>query len=176
MKFIHLSFKIIFIYFLSLSYSYSIETPNIKNLIVYEERQKIKLFDFLDEDKNKVNLTNFNSDLIILNFWATWCVPCREEMPSLDNLQSKNNLNKIVVIPINIGGESLKVSNSFFEELNISNLKVYIGEGAEIAKLLKLRGLPTTIFIDKDGKEFARIIGSVDFNSDEFLNWINNIY
>ena len=176
MKFLNLIIKIIFIYFLSLSYSYSIETPNIKNLIVYEERQKIKLFDFLDEDKNKVNLTNFNSDLIILNFWATWCVPCREEMPSLDNLQSKNNLNKIVVIPINIGGESLKVSNSFFEELNISNLKVYIGEGAEIAKLLKLRGLPTTIFIDKDGKEFARIIGSVDFNSDEFLNWINNIY
>ena len=176
MKYLNLIIKIIFIYFLSLSYSYSIETPNIKNLIVYEERQKIKLFDFLDEDKNKVNLTNFNSDLIILNFWATWCVPCREEMPSLDNLQSKNNLNKIVVIPINIGGESLKVSNSFFEELNISNLKVYIGEGAEIAKLLKLRGLPTTIFIDKDGKEFARIIGSVDFNSDEFLNWINNIY
>ena len=176
MKYLNLIIKIIFIYFLSLSFSYSIETPNIKNLIVYEERQKIKLFDFLSEDKNKVNLANFNSDLIILNFWATWCVPCREEMPSLDNLQSKNDINKIAVIPINIGGENIKVSKSFFEELNITNLKVYVGEGAEIAKLLKLRGLPTTIFVDKDGNEFARIVGSIDFNSDEFSNWINNLF
>ena len=176
MKFLNLIIKIIFIYLLSLSSSYSIDTPSIKNLIVYEERQKIKLFDFLSEDKNKVNLANFNSDLIILNFWATWCVPCREEMPSLDNLQSKNDINKIAVIPVNIGGENIKVSKSFFEELNITNLKVYIGEGAEIAKLLKLRGLPTTIFVDKDGNEFARIVGSIDFNSNEFLNWIDKLY
>mgnify|MGYP001249512102 FL=1 len=176
MKFLNLIIKIIFIYFLSLSSSYSIETPNIKNLIVYEERQKIKLFDFLSEDKNKVNLANFNSDLIILNFWATWCVPCREEMPSLDNLQSKNDINKIAVIPINIGGENIKVSKSFFEELNITNLEVFVGEGAEIAKLLKLRGLPTTIFVDKEGNEFARIVGSIDFNSKEFLNWIDKLF
>ena len=94
MKFIHLSFKIIFIYFLSLSSSYSIEAPNIKNLIIYEEKQKIKLFDILNEAENKVNIQDFKSELIILNFWATWCAPCRDEMPSLNNLQS-NNLSLI---------------------------------------------------------------------------------
>ncbi len=175
MKFIYLSFKIIFIYLLSLSHSYSIDAPNIKNLIIYQEKQKIELFEFLNETENKVNLKDFKSELIILNFWATWCAPCREEMPSLNNLQSNNNENKIKIIPINIGGENFNTSKKFFEELNIDNLMVYMGDGAEIAKNLKLRGLPTTVFIDNDGYEFARIVGSIDFNSDEFLNWLNSL-
>ena len=138
MKFIFISIKIIFLYFISFSSSYSIEAPNIKNLIIYEEKQKIKFFDFLNEAGNKVNLKDFKSELIILNFWATWCAPCREEMPSLNYLQ-------------------------------------ILGDGAGIAKNLKLRGLPTTLFFDKDGYEFARIVGSIDFNSDEFLNWLNEL-
>ncbi len=104
MKFINLSYKIIFIYLLSFSSSYSIEAPNIKNLIIYEEKQKVKLFEFLNEGKSKVNIQDFKSELIILNFWATWCAPCREEMPSLNNLQLNNDENKIKIIPINIGG------------------------------------------------------------------------
>ena len=175
MKFIFISIKIIFIYFISFSSSYSIEAPNIKNLIIYEEKQKIKFFDFLNEAGNKVNLKDFKSELIILNFWATWCAPCREEMPSLNNLQLNNTENKIKIIPINIGGENLRTSKKFFNELNINNLKVYFGNGAEIAKNLKLRGLPTTIFIDRDGYEFARIVGSIDFNNDEFLKWLKKL-
>ncbi len=175
MKFINLSYKIIFIYLLSFSSSYSIEAPNIKNLIIYEEKQKVKLFEFLNEGKSKVNIQDFKSELIILNFWATWCAPCREEMPSLNNLQLNNDENKIKIIPINIGGESLSTSKIFFEELDINNLNVYLGNGAEIAKNLKLRGLPTSIFIDKDGYEFARIVGSIDFNSTEFLNWLKKL-
>ena len=175
MRFIYLSFKIIFIYLLSLSSSYSIEAPNIKNLIIYEEKQEIKLFEFFNEFENKVNIQEFKSELIIVNFWATWCAPCREEMPSLNNLQLNNTENKIKIIPINIGGENLRTSKKFFNELNIDNLKVYVGNGAEIAKNLKLRGLPTTIFIDRDGYEFARIVGSIDFNNDEFLKWLKKL-
>ena len=175
MKFTNLSYKIIFIYLLSFSSSYSIEAPNIKNLIIYEEKQKVKLFEFSNEGKSKVNIQDFKSELIILNFWATWCAPCREEMPSLNNLQLNNDENKIKIIPINIGGESLSTSKKFFEELDIDNLNVYLGNGAEIAKNLKLRGLPTSIFIDKDGYEFARIVGSIDFNSTEFLNWLKKL-
>ena len=175
MKFIFISIKIILLYFISLSYSYSIEAPNIKNLIIYEKKQKIKFFDFLNEAGNKVNLKDFESELIILNFWATWCAPCREEMPSLNNLQKLNDEKKINIIPINIGGENISTSKKFFDELVIEELQVFVGDGAGIAKNLKLRGIPTTIFIDKDGYEFARIVGSIDFNSDEFLNWLNEL-
>jgi len=175
MKFIFISIKIILLYFISLSYSYSIEAPNIKNLIIYEKKQKIKFFDFLNEAGNKVNLKDFESELIILNFWATWCAPCREEMPSLSNLQKLKDEKKLKIIPINIGGENISKSKKFFDELLIEELQVFVGDGAGIAKNLKLRGIPTTIFIDKDGYEFARIVGSIDFNSDEFLNWLNEL-
>ncbi len=175
MKFIFISFKIIFLYFISFSSSYSIEAPNIKNLLIYEEKQKIKFFDFLNEAGNKVNLKDFQSELIILNFWATWCAPCREEMPSLNNLQMLKDEKKIKIIPINIGGENISTSKKFFDELLIEEIQVFIGDGAAIAKKLKLRGLPTTLLIDKDGYEFARIVGSIDFSSNEFLNWINEL-
>ena len=175
MKFIFISIKIILLYFISLSYSYSIEAPNIKNLIIYEKKQKIKFFDFLNEAGNKVNLKDFESELIILNFWATWCAPCREEMPSLSNLQKFKDEKKLKIIPINIGGENISKSKKFFDELLIEELQVFVGDGAGIAKNLKLRGLPTTLFIDKNGYEFARIVGSIDFNSDEFLNWLNEL-
>ncbi len=175
MKFIFISIKIILLYFISLSYSYSIEAPNIKNLIIYENKQKIKFFDFLNEAGNKVNLKDFESELIILNFWATWCAPCREEMPSLSNLQKLKDEKKLKIIPINIGGENISKSKKFFDELLIEELQVFVGDGAGIAKNLKLRGIPTTLFIDRDGYEFARIVGSIDFNSDEFLNWLNEL-
>ena len=97
MKFINLSYKIIFIYLLSFSSSYSIEAPNIKNLIIYEEKQKVKLFEFSNEGKSKVNIQDFKSELIILNFWATWCAPCREEMPSLNNLQLNNIFHNFLI-------------------------------------------------------------------------------
>ena len=175
MKFIFISIKIILLYFISLSCSYSIEAPNIKNLIIYEKKQKIKFFDFLNEAGNKVNLKDFESELIILNFWATWCAPCREEMPSLSNLQKLKDEKKLKIIPINIGGENISKSKKFFDELLIEKLQVFVGDGAGIAKNLKLRGIPTTLLIDKDGYEFARIVGSIDFNSDEFLNWLNEL-
>ena len=175
MKFIFISIKVIFLYFISFSSSYSIEAPNIKNLIIYEKKQKIKFFDFLNEAGNKVNLKDFESELIILNFWATWCSPCREEMPSLSNLQKLKDEKKLKIIPINIGGENISKSKKFFDELLIEELQVFVGDGAGIAKNLKLRGIPTTIFIDKDGYEFARIVGSINFNSDEFLNWVNEL-
>ncbi|MDC3004255.1 TlpA family protein disulfide reductase, partial [Candidatus Pelagibacter sp.] len=121
------------------------------------------------------NLKEFKSELIILNFWATWCAPCREEMPSLNNLQKLKGEKKIMIIPINIGGENISTSKKFFDDLLIDELRVFVGDGAGIAKNLKLRGLPTTLLINKDGYEFARIVGSIDFNSDEFLNWLNEL-
>ena len=174
MKFIFISIKIIFLYFISFSSSYSIEAPNIKNLIIYEEKQKIKFFDFLNEAGNKVNLKDFKSELIILNFWATWCAPCREEMPHLDKLVSKNKFKEIKVIPINIADEKLEKSREFFEELNINKLEIFYGSSLDLAKLFKLRGIPTTIFIDKEGYEFARVIGFIDSENKSFLDWLYN--
>ena len=110
---------------------------------------------------------------MVLNFWATWCAPCREEMPSLDQLASNKNFKNISVIPINIGRESQSKSEIFFKEINIVNLNIYYDSSTELPNKLSLRGVPTTILVNKNGEEFARILGAVDFKNKELINWLN---
>jgi thiol-disulfide isomerase/thioredoxin len=93
-------------------------------------------------------------------------------MPSLDNLQKNINLNNLKIFPINISQESLPKAESFYKELNIKNLDIYFDAPITLAKKFSLRGIPTSILFNKEGKEFARIIGPIDFNDKEFINWL----
>ena len=93
-------------------------------------------------------------------------------MPSLDSLQSNSKLDNLKIFPINIGQEDILKSESFFNELNIKNLDIYFDPPITLAKKFSLRGVPTTIFFNKEGKEFARIIGSIDFNDERFIKWL----
>ncbi len=93
-------------------------------------------------------------------------------MPSLDNLQKNINLNNLKIFPINISQESLPKAESFYKELNIKNLDIYFDAPITLAKKISLRGIPTSILFNKEGKEFARIIGPIDFNDKEFINWL----
>ena len=173
MKYKKLNYLVFFIYLISSSGSYSIERPDIKNLIIHNEKKKIEKVEFFNSKKNKVSLNDYKSNVVIINFWATWCAPCKEEMPHLNQLKSKSKFKDIEIIPINIADEELIKSKEFFEELNINNLEIFYGSSLELAKEFKLRGIPTTIIIDKEGYEFARIIGFIDFENKSFLEWLS---
>ena len=164
-------FLIIFIFLIS--NSVADETIEIKNLVIYDKMKKYDAITFLNTKNNELNLDDYKGNLVLLNFWATWCAPCKEEMPSLDQLQSNEKLNNLKIFPINIGQENLKKSQKFFEDLSIKNLEVYFISSINLPKKLQLRGIPTTILINKDGLEFARIIGSVDFKDEKFIKWLN---
>ena len=164
-------FLIIFIFLIS--NSVADETIEIKNLVIHDKLKKYDAITFLDAKKNELNLDDYKGNLVLLNFWATWCAPCKEEMPSLDQLQSNEKLNNLKIFPINIGQENLKKSQKFFKDLSIKNLEVYFISSINLPKKLQLRGIPTTILINKDGLEFARIIGSVDFKDEKFIKWLN---
>ena len=164
-------FLIIFIFLIS--NSVADETIEIKNLVIYDKLKKYDAITFLDAENNELNLNDYKGNLVLLNFWATWCAPCKEEMPSLDQLQSNEKLNNLKIFPINIGQENLKKSQKFFKDLSIKNLEVYFISSINLPKKLQLRGIPTTILINKDGLEFARIIGSVDFKDEKFIKWLN---
>ena len=163
---------IIFISLITINFSYAFEKLDLKNLVLIKNPKLYENVIFMDINQNNVNLDDFKGKLVILNFWATWCAPCKEEMPSLDNLQSNVKLNNLKIFPINIGQEDTSKSKLFFKELNIKNLDIYIDAPITLAKKFSLRGVPTTILFNKDGKEFARIIGSIDFNDQEFINWL----
>ena len=148
------------------------DVSEIKNIVIHKE---LKIYDnviFLDKNDKKINIKEFNGNLLLLNFWATWCAPCKEEMPSLDRLQVNQNLSNLKIFAINMSQESKKKVDSFFEDLNIENFDPYFDAPTTLAKTFSLRGVPTSILIDKDGKEFARIMGSIDFNDKIFINWL----
>ncbi len=167
-----MKFLIIFTYLITTSFGYAIEKPNIKNLVLIKKPKTYEEVVFKDKNQKDVDLDHYRGKLILINFWATWCAPCKEEMPSLDILQSDIKLNNLKVFPINIGQEDLRNSEIFFKELNIKNLDIYFDPSIKLTKKFSLRGIPTTILINKEGNEFARIIGSIDFNSEEFINWL----
>ena len=148
------------------------DVSQIKNIVIHKD---LKVYDnviFLDKNDKEINIKEFNGNLLLLNFWATWCAPCKEEMPSLDRLLLNQNLSNLKIFAINISQESKKKIDSFFEDLNIENFEPYFDAPTTLAKTFSLRGVPTSILIDKDGKEFARIMGSIDFNDKIFINWL----
>ena len=165
--------RLLIIFIFLITNSFAEEVFDIKNLIINKELKKYDNLSFLDDKNNQINLDDLNGNLILLNFWATWCAPCKEEMPSLDNLQSNKNLNNLKRFPINIGKDNLKKALEFFESLEIKNLNIYFDNPSTLAKTFSLRGVPTSILINKDGYEFARIVGSIDFNDKNFIKWLS---
>ena len=151
------------------------ELPDLKNLVVHKIPKIYDNIIFLDDADEEINIQNLDSKLIILNFWATWCEPCKEEMPSLNRLQANQKLKNLKIYPINIGKENLKKVKSFFTELDINNLEPYFDNPSTLAKTFSLRGLPTTILLNSKGEEFARIIGSINFDDENFINWLKNL-
>ena len=100
----------IFIFLITASHSIALEKPDIKNLILLKNAKTYEEVIFKDKNQNDVNLADFKGKLVILNFWATWCSPCREEMPSLDDLQSNGSFDNLKIFPINISKEDTSKS------------------------------------------------------------------
>ena len=115
------------------------ETPDFKNLVVHKTPKTYNNVIFLNDADEEINIYNSDSQLIILNFWATWCEPCKEEMPSLNRLQVNKNIKNLKIYPINIGKESLNKVKSFFLELGIDNLEPYFDNPSTLAKKVQLK-------------------------------------
>jgi len=172
MKLLTLKFILVFIYLISSSSSYAIQQLNLKNLIVHKDPKKLEKINFININNETIDLKKFENSLVIINFWATWCAPCIEEMPSLNRLQANKNFNNLEILPINIGRDNIEKSKNFYKKLKIDNLKIYFDNNVELANKFLLRGLPTTVFINKKGEEFARIIGFVNFDDKTFIKWL----
>jgi thiol-disulfide isomerase/thioredoxin len=166
--------RFLIIFILLISNVFAATEPNIKNIVVNKEPKTYDSVIFLDVKGQKISLNEFKNNLVILNFWATWCAPCKEEMPSLDKLQVNEKFNNLKIFPINIGQDSVKKSEEFFSDLKIENMKIYFDPEITLAKTFLLRGVPTSIIFNKKGEEFARIIGSIDFGDKKFLDWLSN--
>ena len=166
--------RFLIIFFILLSNTFAGEVTDIKNLYINKNLKKYDNLIFLDAKNKQIDLKDFHGNLIMLNFWATWCAPCKKEMPSLDRLMTNKDLNNLKIFPINIGKENAEKASKFFKDLEIQNLELYFDPPITFAKKFALRGIPTTILFNKEGLEFARIVGSINFEDKEFTEWLSN--
>ena len=148
------------------------EDVPLNNIAINEIPKPISPIIFEDFSGNEVNLKNYYGKLIIINFWATWCSPCKKEMPSLDSLYQDDNFKNLEIFAVNMEQPNQIKTKKFFTELNIKKLSIFFDKNLNFVKEFKLRGVPTTILINKEGKEFARIIGEVNFKDKKFMKWL----
>ena len=164
---------LIFFSILVVNVAFSKEKPPFKNILVLDEPKTYEQIIFQDREGTQIDLNLINTDEIyILNFWATWCAPCKDEMPSLDKLHAKNG---VFVFPINMEEKNLNNTDKFYKDLNIKNLNTYFDNGLKLVKVFALRGVPTTIILNKNKEMVARISGSLDFTDDKFITWLSSI-
>ena len=156
------------------SISQTNEDVPLNNMAINEIPKPISSLIFEDFSGNEINLNQYNGKLVIINFWATWCAPCKKEMPSLDKLYQANNFKNLQVFAVNMEQPNTLKTKKFFTDLNIKKLEIFFDSNLYFVKEFKLRGMPTTVLINKKGEEFARIIGEVDFLDKKFLKWLSN--
>ena len=164
------SFKIYIHIFVAFFFAQQLlsETNYSENIVLHEEPLEIKELKFKDFNLNDVDLTGKKGNIMILNFWATWCVPCKKEMPSLEKLSKE--YPEILIYPVNLEKPNQDKTRKFFTDLKISKLNIYFDPNFSLVKLFNMRGVPTSILIDKNGQEFGRVIGEIDFFDKSFVN------
>jgi len=165
-------FIFLFCFSIFSSISQTNEDVPLNNIAINEIPKPISSIKFEDFSGNEINLKDYHGKLVIINFWATWCSPCKKEMPSLDNLYQDTNFKNLQVFAVNMEQPNFIKTEKFFEDLNIKKLEIFFDTNLNFVKEFKLRGVPTTVLINKRGEEFARIIGEVNFQDKKFLKWL----
>ena len=122
---------------------------------------------FTAEDGSEARLTDYAGRVVLVNFWATWCGPCRKEMPTLDALQEEMGGEEFEVVTIATGRNPPQAMTLFFEETGVEHLPLHRDESQRLARDMGVLGLPVSILLDRDGQEIGRLTGDADWASDE---------
>ena len=122
--------------------------------------------EFLDESGKTVRLSDFGGKVVLLNLWATWCVPCREEMPALDALQASTGSDRFQVLALSVDKDGLELARAFIKEIKVTHLALYNDPTSGANFKVKGYGLPTTLLIAANGDEIGRIVGPAEWHSD----------
>jgi thiol-disulfide isomerase/thioredoxin len=148
--------------------------PRTFALTPYAKAHLIANVRFEDGDGRKLSLADFRGKVVLLNIWATWCAPCRKEMPTLDRLQTRLESGDFEVVALSIDRDGTPVVRRFFDEINVHALKVYVDTSTEAMSKLAIVGVPTTLLIDRKGREIARYTGIAEWDRPDVVGTIEH--
>ncbi len=140
-------------------------TGDMMTFVYKKTPEAVPSFKFEDGAGAEKTLADWKGKVVLLNLWATWCAPCRKEMPALDRLQKELGGDNFEVVAISVDRQGAPASKKFLDETKSANLKLYVESSSRSVGTLKAAGLPTTILIDKEGREIGRLAGPAEWDS-----------
>jgi thiol-disulfide isomerase/thioredoxin len=143
--------------------------PEKASFVALKTPRPLAPLGFVDGDGKAMTLSDFRGRIVLLNVWATWCVPCRKEMPALDRLQAKLGGPDFTVIPLSVDHRGRDAVMRFYRDHNLSSLGIYIDKSADATYAINAFGLPQTLLIDREGRELGRLIGAAEWDGTEML-------
>ncbi len=147
-------------------------SANPLDLSVFDPPRAVPEIRFQDGQGDDLTLADFRSRVILLNVWATWCVPCRKEMPTLDRLQGRLGGKEFLVMALSIDREGVAAVKHFYQEFGVENLAIYVDPSGRGSRALAIPGVPTTLLIDREGREVARKMGAAEWDSPEIVSLV----
>jgi len=147
----------------------------LAKLVIHDKPKDLPLLAFYTETGGQVNLRDFQGRVVLLNYWASWCAPCRAEMPSLDGLQAHFATAPFTVLAVSLDRGKAAKPKAFLQKLQIKNLAFYHDPESKSARAVGVYGLPTSLLIDKEGREIARLLGEADWHTMAAHQVINNM-
>ena len=154
--------------------SATVPATTIPPFVMFEAPKPVPALNFTDDEGHARTLADFKGKVILLNIWATWCVPCRKEMPTLDRLQAALGGVDFEVVPLSIDRKGMEVVNKFYDEIGIQHLSRFADPSNEAFQKLAIVGVPTTLLIDRQGRELGRLIGPSEWDSPDMIAFLKD--
>ncbi|WP_336174599.1 TlpA family protein disulfide reductase [Ensifer sp. MJa1] len=120
-------------------------------------------------------LADFRGKVVLLNIWATWCLPCREEMPTLDRLQAALGGDRFEVVALSIDRGGVDAVKKFYAEIDIQHLAIHVDTSSQVGFAVATAGLPTTLLIDAEGRELGRLIGPAEWDAPDMVAFLKSV-
>jgi thiol-disulfide isomerase/thioredoxin len=153
----------------------ALKSGEMRKLVVMDPPVPASELAFTDLRGNEMTLADTNGQVRLVNFWATWCVPCRLEMPALDALARDRAGPDFAVIPIATGRNTVDAITAFTADNGIGALGIYLDPKGALAAEMNVPGLPVTVILDRQGNEVARLLGGADWNGPDALKLIDAV-
>jgi thiol-disulfide isomerase/thioredoxin len=147
--------------------SRELATGPLAAFLIHPEPKSLPDLAFQDGTGKALKLSDWKGRVMLLNLWATWCAPCRKEMPDLSKLETEMGSDQFEVVAISVDRKGAEASAAFLKETGVDNLKLYVEPSTKIVTDLQSAGLPATLLIDREGRELGRILGPADWASPE---------